>query len=112
MSPNESLLKIRQGWWDFVTIFAFEFVGPLLSNLECRSGTCTSLTLSLIREYVKPFEDSVTEWKLNVTGQDATLLNMLFDLLVRDATTWNIVKPPCVRDITISDGSVESARYV
>lgn len=106
-----AFLKILKDGGVFGTIFAFEFVAPLLSHLEWRSGDLTSSTLSLIREYLKRFEDSVTEWKLSVAAQHATLLNMLFDLTVIDATTRNIIKPPGVQDITISDGSVESAKY-
>lgn len=97
----------------FGSVFAFEFIAPLLSHLEWRSGDLTSSTLALIKEYLKKYEDSVTEWtKLGVAAQHATLLKMLFDLTVIDATTRNITKPPPIESFEISENSIESSKHI
>jgi hypothetical protein len=94
------------------TIFAFEFIAPLLSHLEWKSGDLTVATLALIKDYLKRFEDSVSHWqKLSVTAQHAALLKMLFDLTIIDATTRNLAQLPQKPELTITDESIENAKY-
>ena len=90
-----SFLTILKDGGVLGSVFAFEFIAPLLSHLEWNSNDLTESTLNLIHEYLKKFEDSVTDWKkLSVAAQHATLLKMLFDLTNIDASTMSIFNAP------------------
>jgi hypothetical protein len=106
-----AFLSILKGGGVFGSVFAFEFIAPLLSHLEWRAGDLRASTLALIRAYLRTFEDSVREWrKLSVAAQHATLLKMLFDLTVIDAATHNLARPQPIQELTITDEAVEGAR--